>query len=157
MFKYNIHDPLILEEVQYLVDNKKPEVRTVEYKSQLPDGSAQGDNNCLLKPACSFANSNDGYIIYGISEIDNLPDEMTGVELSDIDKTKQRLENLLRNNIEDQLNGIDMAVHPIKGKSTYLLIMSVKKSWYGPHRVTKNNTFYGRNSAGSYPMDMAEI
>jgi hypothetical protein len=33
----------------------------------------------------------------------------------------------------------------------------VPRSWIAPHRVKKNDKFYGRNSAGKYPLDVGEL
>jgi hypothetical protein len=33
----------------------------------------------------------------------------------------------------------------------------VQQSWLAPHRVNKNDKFYGRNSGGKYPLDVGEL
>lgn len=157
MFKCSIHDIKILEEVEFLVSNNVTENRVVEYKSDLELNKEQVIST-LLKPICAFANSNDGYIIYGIKELNDKSLDLVGVSLIDTpDETKLKIENCIRNGTEPQIRDIDIAVHSFQKNNNFIVIIRVKKSWYGPHRETKNNRFYGRNSAGAYPMDIAEI
>ena len=159
MFKYSIHDKKILEEVEYLVNNNVAETKIIEYKSDINFNKEQIIST-LLKPVCAFANSNDGYIIYGIKELSDNSLELTGVSLSGTpDETKLKIENCVRNYIEPQINDMDIAIHSYERNTNFIVIVivRVKKSWYGPHREIKNNRFYGRNSAGTYHMDIAEI
>ncbi|MCK4822677.1 hypothetical protein KA005_43340, partial [bacterium] len=41
----------------------------------------------------------------------------------------------------------------------YVIIIRVKRSWNAPHRITfkDHSKFYGRNSAGKYPLDVSEL
>ncbi len=157
MFKNTIHNRDILKEIEHLVKSKIVENKQLEYKSELPGRDSDNISNCLLKPVCSFANTNDGFIIYGIKEENKIPAEIIGVHLENIDEAKLRIENLIRDNTEYQITGTDIAVHELEKQDQYVVILKVRKSWYGPHRETRKNLFYGRNSSGSYPMDMAEI
>jgi hypothetical protein len=78
------------------------------------------------------------------------------VAFDDIDAEKLRLEQLLANNIEPRLPRIDLeAVGCAEGR--HVLVIRSHKSWIGPHRVTVNDKFYGRNSAGKYPLDVSEL
>ncbi|HHF7375841.1 helix-turn-helix domain-containing protein [Legionella bozemanae] len=155
MFKHSIHTIEILEEIEQLEQNNVIENRQLEYKRELPLDKEQ-IITAFLKPLCAFANSNDGYIIYGIQE-NNQTIQLVGIPLDDPDKTKLRLESLIRGRTEPQITGTDIAVHKLEKNDNYVVIIKVKKSWYGPHRETKTNCFYGRNSAESYPMDITEI
>ncbi len=157
MFKNSIHHEDILQEVEYLVNNKVIENKQLEYKSELPGNDDKSIINCLLKPVCSFANTNDGFIIYGVKEKNGVPTEIVGVSLENIDEAKRRIEHLIRDNTEDQITGTDIAVYKLSNQDRYVVILKVRKSWYGPHRETKNNRFYARHSSGSYIMDLAEI
>lgn len=157
MFKYSIHDKKILEEVEFLVDNNVTETKIVEYKSDL-DLHKEQVVSTLLKPICAFANSNDGYVIYGIKELPDKSLQLIGISLCDTpDEIKLKIENCVRNCTEPKIIDTDIAIHRLEKNNNFIVIIRVKKSWYGPHRETKNNRFYGRNSAGTYPMDIPEI
>lgn len=154
MINCSIHDQKVLEDINFLIANNIRERKDIEYKREY---NIQDPVNTILKPICALANTTNGFVIYGIDEKSPEELELCGISIQDIDKTKLRIENLVRDCIEPRYAGIDMAFHPLPDTDKYIGIISVKKSLAGPHRDSKSYKFYSRNSAGSYSMDINEI
>jgi hypothetical protein len=88
-----------------------------------------------------------------------VPKSIDGMELDNPDDEKLKLENIIRSGIEPRIP--DIAIHLLKINDTkcYILLIRVKRSWNAPHRVSfkDHSKFYGRNSAGKYPLDVSEL
>jgi hypothetical protein len=145
---------IFLPDLQALIGNVR-EGRTIEYKSDMP-GRAASDVVPFLAEVSSLANTSGGDFILGIEETEGLATAVPGLTLGNVDMEKLRLEQLLANGLEPRLPRPD--VYPVDcGNSRYALIIRTTKSWLAPHRVKANDKFYGRNSAGKYPLDVSEL
>jgi hypothetical protein len=79
-----------------------------------------------------------------------------GIAIPNVDDEKLRLEQLLANSIEPRLPRVE--IEPVDcGTGRHVLVIRAHRSWLAPHRVTTNDKFYGRNSAGKYPLDVSEL
>jgi hypothetical protein len=131
------------------------ESKTLEFKQMMP---AKSDKEVIqfLAAVSAFANSAGGDLLIGIATEDGVAKTISGVPLSGFDDEKLRLEQLLADNVEPRLPSV--AFHSIEcGNGNHVVVVRVQKSWTLPHRVTKNDKFYGRNSAGKYPLDVGEL
>jgi len=131
------------------------ESKTIEYKREMP---ARRNEEIVkfLAAVSSLANTAGGDLLIGIEARGGLAHSIPGVVFQDPDAEKLRLEQLLANNIEPRLPRVEIeAVTCAEGR--YVLIVRSHQSWIGPHRVTMNDKFYGRNSAGKYPLDVSEL
>ncbi len=159
-------DDVTKTDIDFLVANKISEVKTLEYKEELP-GSQDSDKKEFLADISSFANSSGGDVVYGIKEARNKDGKKTGepeavVPLKGItaDEAKLQIENLIRTGIEPR-----MAVHvkAIEGYGTdgkgFVIFVHIPQSFASPHMVKFKNTsrFYCRSSAGKYQFDYQEI
>jgi len=149
--------------IQSLVDNRVPEGRTLEYKSQLP-GPRDEDKREFLYDASSFANTNGGDMIFGVtdkrkgSQSTGVPEAVAGIDSSTVSASILRLESLIRDGISPRVHGIEFrAVEVSSGQS--VLVLRMPRSWIGPHMVTFNggSRFYSRNAGGKQMMDVAEL
>jgi len=139
------------------IDNGVCEGRNIEYKSELPEDTVPGKIR-FLATVSSFANSSGGDIIYGIQEAEGRATSANGVNVNNIDQEKLRLEQIIRNGIEPSIPNVQ--IHTIQTENDrYIIIIRPNKSWNSPHRVSLNDhsKFYGRNSAGRYPLDVSEL
>jgi hypothetical protein len=132
-----------------------PEGKTIEYKREMP--TRQRDEQIkFLAAVSSLANTAGGDLLIGVDAQDGLPQSLTGVAFNNLDAEKLRLEQLLATCTEPRLPRVD--IQPIDcGNGRHILIIRAHQSWIAPHRVTLNDKFYGRNSAGKFPLDVGEL
>ena len=148
-------DTIVAADLQALIDNEVRESKTIEYKRELP-GNADSEKVPFLAAVSSFANTSGGDLLLGVEAEGGLPTAFPGLDIPDLDREKLRLEQIVANGLEPRLPRIDL--HPVEvADGQHVVVVRVPKSWTSPHRVKKNNQFYGRNSAGKYPLDVGEL
>jgi hypothetical protein len=143
-----------LVDLTNLIGNVR-EGKTIEFKEAM---LARNDKEVIqfLAAISALANSAGGDLIIGISSDDGIASTIRGVPLAGYDGEKLRLEQLLADNIEPRLPAVTF--HSVEcGGGNHIVIIRVAQSWLSPHRVTKNDKFYGRNSGGKYPLDVGEL
>ncbi len=98
-----------------------------------------------------------GLILYGIREKGGVAEEIVGVGEINVEREILRLENLTRDALDPRVLGFEM--RPIECDGSTVLAVRVPTSWMGPHMVTYRGSsrFWGRNSAGKYPLDVDEL
>ncbi len=155
-------DDVTLADVQTLVSERIPEGRYLDYKRELP-GRGNDAKKEFLADVTSFANAGGGAIVFGIAEEKGADGKNTGIPeavlgLADnVDAEVLRLEQWLQTGVEPRLPAHRFHRLPV-GSGSEVLVLVVKQSWFGPHMVaTADSRFYARNSAGKYPLDVAEI
>ncbi len=159
-------DDINKAEIDFLVENRVAEVKTLEYKQSLP-GSQDSDKKEFLADVSSFANASGGDIIFGIREARDENGKRTGepeavVPLQGItaDEAKQQVENLVRSGVQPRFPFHVRAIdgYDVDGKG-FIVLIRIPQSFASPHMVTFKNTsrFYCRNSAGKYQLDVHEI
>jgi len=147
---------ITVTDLNLLIENAITEGKTIEYKKELPNNS-DSDKKEFLADVSSFSNTSGGDLIYGMTEEGGIPLEVVGVEVPDVDAEIRKYENTIRDGLEPRIN---FSTHVIKLEtSKVIFIFRMSKSWLGPHRVTfkGHDKFYGRNSAGKYPLDVSEL
>lgn len=142
--------------LQQLVEQSIPEGRTIEYKRDIYGSNDEGTRE-FLADVVSFANSDGGHLIIGISEQDGFADVLEGVEFSH-DEMIPKLDAKIQSSIEPRILGVGIRAIPLAGGRSALVIR-IPRSWNRPHMVTFKNLSrcYARNNAGKYQMDMSEI
>lgn len=148
-------DQITFADIEDLIRNEVIESLTIEYKSQLPQVREEV-NEKFLAAISSFANTQGGDLLFGIIEDKGRPISAPGIPSGDIDKEKQRLENIIRDGIEPRIN--DYLIHPIKiSNGNYIILIRINKGWNSPYKVIATSRFYGRHSAGQYPLNVTEL
>lgn len=142
-----------ITDLNALVGNVR-ESKTIEFKREL---SAKDGDASFLKGVSALANTAGGDFIIGVeASKDGIASAVTGIDVPNLDAEKLRLEQLLASCVEPRLPRID--IHPVAcPNGRYVFVVRVPYSWVGPHRITKDNKFYGRNSAGVYALDVGEL
>lgn len=145
---------LTTDDIEALLRNEVREDDQIEYKLAVP-GKANSEKSPFLQAICSFANTNGGDLLLGISASDGIAKELIGMPADDVDRAKLQLEQLIQTSISPRLTP---AIKEIKlsGKKS-ILAVRVNRSWLAPHRVNTDGHFYGRNSAGKYQMDIDQL
>jgi len=133
------------------------ESKTLEYKLELP-GNGDGGQVKILRSISSLANTAGGDLLYGVAADDGIPTELSGINVASQDELLLRLESLCRDGLSPRLPHIEFHFVPINAVKA-VLVVRVKRSWSAPHRVVAggHSLFYGRNSAGAYPLDVGEL
>ena len=143
--------------IQDLIDNKVKESINLEYKS-CPALSKDRDPKMeVSKDVTAFANSEGGIIIYGVIDDKHLPIEIDeGYDPKII--TKERLEQIIMDNIKPKIEGIIINQIEIGGKhdARVVYVVSIPKSERAPHQAS-NKKFYVRRNFISEAMDIDEI
>ncbi|MEK7994461.1 MAG: ATP-binding protein [Planctomycetota bacterium] len=139
-----------------LIADAVAEGKTIDYKRELP-GSSDADKKEFLADVSSFANTSGGDLVFGVGEDEGMPTQIVGVESGDLDFEICRLDSIVASGLEPRIRyGIRLVTCQGGCK---VLVIRVERSWVGPHRVIfkGHDKFYGRNSAGKYPLDVAEL
>lgn len=147
---------LTAEDIARLIDNRVAEGRRIEYKRESP-GDKERDRREFLADVSSFANTEGGHLLYGITEEAGLPISIVGERAADRDALKLQLTNIVRDGLEPKVNVLIELVDCPDGKE--VLVVQVPQSWNAPHRVTLggSNQFYYRGAAGKVPMDVHDL
>jgi hypothetical protein len=143
-----------LADLNGLIGNVR-ESKTIEYKRVMP-AITREEKLKLLAGVSSFANTTGGDLLIGVEAEEGLATGVTGIVAADPDSEKLRLIEILRDNIEPRIPGVEIIDVPCPDGRSVFLIRTLR-SWVAPHRVTIDNRFYGRNSAGKYPLDVGEL
>jgi len=144
-------------DLQSLIDNQVSEGMTIDYKQML-NVQKSSDKKEFLNDISSFANTQGGYIIYGMKEEKGIASELCGITLENTDIEIQKLENLIRDGLEPRVYGTQ--IKPINLNSNrYILIIRIPRSFNPPHMVTidGHRKFYGRNSSGKYLLNVEDL
>jgi hypothetical protein len=149
-------DDINEEDILALISGSVSEGRTIEYKRQLP-ANGDSDKKEFLADISSFANSGGGDLVFGLEEDQGVPTQIVGVQCADIDLESRRLESIIASGLDPRIRYSMRAISCSNGPKT--LVIRIERSWSGPHRVIfkGHDKFYGRNSAGKYPLDVGEL
>jgi hypothetical protein len=139
-----------------LINEGVSEGRNLDYKRDLPKSNDEGKKE-FLADVSSFANTSGGDLIFGIEEEHGLPTNIIGLQTVDMDFEVRRLDSILASGISPRIK-YELRVLTLQSGEKVLIVRTVR-SWLGPHRVVfkGHDKFYGRNSAGKYPLDVTEL
>jgi hypothetical protein len=144
-------------DLRELISNQVAEGKNIEYKSILSVNTEE-DKKEFLTDVSSFANTAGGHIIYGMTEDKGIPLDLVGMNISDPDKEKLRIEEIIRNGILPRIAGVSIHIVQLENQNSAIVIF-IPKSWSAPHVVTykKSSRFFARHSSGKYQLDVQEI
>jgi hypothetical protein len=147
-------DNINIDDINFLIENAVPEGTSIDYKEQLHLDSREQRKE-FAADVTSFANTNGGYLVFGVSENEGVINEINGEVFSNIDHLKQKIENLLRDMVEPRMNGLQMKAIEINAEKS-IFIIRIQRSFSGPH-IVRGREFYGRNTSGKYQLEYNEI
>jgi hypothetical protein len=155
-------DELTYAVIERLVEQKVPESRVLDYKRQLPGGTADEVKE-LLADVTSFANASGGHLVFGVTTVKEngkntaIPEAIVGVGEINAEEVENRIDAQLRSCIQPRIAGLRVKVIAEAGKLT-VVVIHIPRSWNAPHMVAKGSSkFYSRTSAGKQPLDVTEI
>jgi len=148
---------LSFERIEELVAAGLRESRTLDFKRDAI-GRRDEDKREFLADVSAFANTAGGDLLLGIEENNGEATNVPGITIEDPDSELRRLESILRAGLEPRLPVMDIRWLPGSDKQGCLIVRTAR-SFLAPHRVTlrDHSKFYGRNSSGKYPLDVAEL
>jgi hypothetical protein len=150
------------EDLQRLVDDNVPEDVHLDYKAS--EALALPEKNEILKDISSFANSDGGIIIYGISEAGIKEDKKHPPPTIFLDNgidsfskcNKEWLERIIHNgSISPKIIGIKINTIPLSN-GNYAYAIEIPKSAAAPHQ-SSDKKYYKRSNSQSNPMEHYEI
>lgn len=158
-------DAVDLSDLEGLVDRQIPESLHLDYKELLQIDGRDARLE-FLKDISAFANSDGGFLIYGIKEgrdstgkPNGLPSSIPGFEIPNVDALMLQLSNIVRDGIDERLFGrADFHVAPLSEKRG-VLIVRIPPSLRKPHMISfaGDRRFYHRTNVGCEPMSTAQI
>jgi len=150
-------DLLSIKHVESLIHDRIQEGKHIEYKLSLPTNEKK-DKKEFLADVSSFANTDGGWLLYGISEEKGVATKITGIGLENADSEIAKYEDIILNGIEPRLPHCHIRALEC-GDGRFVIVIRVDKSWIGPHVINHEShwRFYRRRSVGKYPLDLAEV
>ena len=124
--------PKTLEEIQQLILNQIQESLHLDYKSGDALDPLRVRVAEIAKDVSSFANSDGGVIIYGVTEQNQLPSKIDdGVDHNRF--SRERLEQIIQGNISPKIDGVEIVniSHLYRAVGIYGM-GSQKFSWTSP-------------------------
>jgi len=150
LFKKQIDD-LDEEDIMDLISNGVEENIHLDYKQELPLRQDDKGKIELAKDVSAFANSNGGFIIYGVEETGHKPTGIIGI---DPEGTRERIENICLRHIHPHIN-VRIKSVDLKGIKKQVFVVWIPISSFAPHMV--NFRFYKRQNFSSVPMEEYEV
>lgn len=150
-------EEISIEDIRSLIENETQENKIIEFKLIL-SLSTGDEKREFLSDISSFANSGGGFLIYGLSESRGIAKDLIGFEIENTDAELLKIENLLRDNIEPRITGIQIKTLKLENNK-YLLVFKIPQSYNRPHVVKYGGyfKFFSRNSSGKYPLNVTEL
>jgi predicted HTH transcriptional regulator len=142
-------------DIQSLIDNQIEESIHLDFKAGAALSKQPSKKKELSKDIASFANSDGGIIIYGLSEQNHVASSFSFVEGNEFNK--EWLEQLINTTINRRIDGIE--IFPIREDNDFartVYIVKIPKSFDAPHQ-SKDKRFYKRFNFESVMMEEYEI
>lgn len=137
------------EDLKLILNNPDyKENQYIEYKktfSFLEAKTSSEKAKCVAEfrsDICSFANSEGGYLLYGVSEAKGMANELTGVEITDSDTDKfelNRKNNLMT--LQPKIPSIKFGFIALEN-GNYVVVILVRNDGYTPYVHVENEKDY---------------
>ncbi|MES2545630.1 MAG: ATP-binding protein [Bacteroidota bacterium] len=156
-------DTIESKDIIRLIENGIPENKSLDYKKEIYLGK-DADKKEFLFDISAMYNTDGGCIIYGIEEIKDekkqntgKPKEICNIEIDNVDKLTQLIEDLVKGNTEPSINHLVIKVINVEEKN--ILLIGIPKGLGLPAMSTFNQTnkFYRRRNSGKYSVDVYEL
>lgn len=146
-------DEYTMEDIEQLIKNEVEENIHLDYKAAGSLEKADKKRLEITKDVSAFANSDGGIIIYGLSEEEHKPKDLSPIDGNTY--TKEWLESVIQR-IQPRIEGV--IILPIRNgdilKTAY--IVKIPKSDFAPHMAI-DNRYYKRYNFSSVPMEDYEV
>lgn len=142
-------EQLDFSDIAKLQSNKICESEILDYKEELIE------DNKLLKEVSAFANTQGGFLIFGIKEIGKgtYPEEIAGIDNDRVNS--ERIEQIILDNIQPRLEVRFRTIQQNPRKK--ILIIQIPNSHLKPHMNGADKKFYKRYQFEAAPMTETEV
>lgn len=146
-------DSYLLNDIEDLIANEVEENIHLDYKAAGALDKDDRKRSEITKDVSAFANSDGGIIVYGVSEEDHKPKEISPIDGRIY--TKEWLENVIQL-IQPRIENV--MIYPIRvddiGQSIY--VVKIPRSGDAPH-MARDKRYYKRFNFKSEPMEDYEV
>lgn len=143
-----------IETINYLIANEVEENIHLDYKAGDALKTNDKGKNEITKDVASFANSDGGIIIYGLSENEHKPTAISPFDGNAF--TKERLDQII-SNIQPHIKGLKIYPIRIEGDiSRSIYVVKIPRSSNAPHMAT-DHKYYKRYNFQSVAMEDYEV
>lgn len=147
-------------DLQMLIDNNIREGKEVEYKEALVLHTDEQKQE-FLHDVSSFANTEGGYLFYGIRERKEdagNPLELCGLKGENPGKRIGDMEQIIQSGLDPRLYGISFVPVTLPFHDGRIaIVLSIPKSYASPHMVKSNGRFCSRNATGKFYLDRDQL
>lgn len=146
-------DNYSIDDVEYLIGNEVEENIHLDYKSAGALAKEDKKRCEITKDVSAFANSDGGIIVYGISEEDHRPKELSPIDGRVF--TKEWLENVIQL-IQPRIEGLKIFPIRVDDLEKSMYIVQIPRSDNAPH-MANDHRYYGRRNFQSLPLEDYEV
>lgn len=142
-------------DIQSLIDNNVEESVHLDFKAAPALDKNEKKKEEISKDVSSFANSDGGIIVYGISENNHCAGTLSFVDGESF--TKEWLEQVINSKVSERIEGVQ--VFPVRfdgdlKKTVY--VVKIPRSTRAPH-MCSDHKYYRRYGTTSVPMEEYEV
>ena len=146
-------EKLEVEDIRKLKQNRVTESKILDYKKE------RIEDEKLIKHICGFANSQGGFIVFGIEESDDkpaVPESLPGLTKEDFNI--EQIEQIINGNIEPQLK-VEMSppIYKDDNEEKFFIVIRIPEGPDKPYLSTKDDRFYFRHNYQTRRMSEIEI
>jgi hypothetical protein len=123
--------------IQQYIDNEVEESTTLEYKAADALAKSPGKKKEIAKDVSAMANTAGGIIIYGVSEHQNLPEDITPIDRTQF--SREWLDQVITHNIRPLIEGF--TIHPVDIEPGYVVYVVEIPQSTTAHQVTAGEDY----------------
>ena len=143
-----------IDTINSLIENEVEENIHLDYKDDKALQTNDKGKNEITKDVSSFANSDGGIIVYGLSEKNHIPTAISTFDGNAF--TKERLDQII-SNIQPHIKGVKIYHIRVEGDiSRSIYVVKIPRSSVAPHMAT-DHKYYKRNNFQSIAMEDYEV
>lgn len=146
-------DNYSIDDIEYLINNEVEENIHLDYKASGALDKEEKKRTEITKDISAFANSDGGIIVYGVSEEDHRPQEISPFDGRIY--TKEWLENVIQL-VQPRIE--DLKIYPIRinDLEQSIYVVKIPRSGNAPH-MARDKRYYKRFNFKSEPMEDYEV
>lgn len=151
-------------DIDRLVENETAESVRLDYKRDWKLSNRE-DKKEFLYDISAFANTEGGYLIYGIEEQKDENNKNTGIperivpvkNITNVDQFTQQIESLVQDGLSPSITRL--GIQSIPYDDGIVLVIKIPKNYSMPIMVRLSNSqkFYRRRNSGKYQLDVFEL